>query len=311
MQKPSWFHMSSNQSSRQFPNTIFVAFALVFVIVFSITNAHASLEDDFRRQLIKEVSLAVEDKSLVDGIVEIRFRREFEKWKGTSSEVPTSAVNMVVPNEKKKKSSDVFSQLVNKNFGSSASVNTGIGNVGFFGFSYYLNPNARLRADLTANKSTGNTELIRSNSYLVEKSIYSLGTYIDWHPFQNGFKFTAGINVNRMEQKVTSLRNSTITVNGKNALAGNNYLDIAYKFPKVTPYFGFGYESGTGNDFGWNGIAELGVMVGRYDAEAKTNLLGESNITLEDLNLEIDANRNALFKSRYQPIVKIGLKYGY
>ncbi len=281
------------------------------MIAFWNTNAHASLENDFRRQLIKEVSLAVDDMSLVNEIVEIRFRREFEKWKGPSPEVPTSAINIVAPNEKKRKSTDAFSQLASKNFGSSVSINTGIGNVGFFGFTYYLNPNARLRADLTAYQSTGKTESIVSTSYIVDKSNYSLGTYIDWHPFQNGFKFTAGINVNRMHQKVASLRNSTITVNGKDAVAGNNYLDIAYKFPKVTPYFGFGYESGAGNDFGWNGIAELGVMVGRYDAEAKTNLLGESNITLEDLNLEIDANRNALFKSRYQPIVKIGLKYGY
>jgi hypothetical protein len=52
-------------------------------------------------------------------------------------------------------------------------------------------------------------------------------------------------------------------------------------------------------------------MIGRYDAEVKTNLLGESNITLQDLQLEVDANRSSLFKTRYQPIAKIGLKYGY
>ncbi len=303
--------MSSNQLARQSVNATFAVFALVLGISLFVNNAHAGMEDDFRRQLVKEVSLAVDDKSLVNEIVEIRFRREFEKWKGTNSEAPTSAISIFAQNGKVQNSADAFSQLASKNFGSSVYVNAGIGNVGFFGFAYYLNPNARLRADLTAYQSTGNIESIHSTSYLVDKSNYSLGTYIDWHPFQNGFKLSAGINVNRMQQKVTSLRNSTITVNGKNAVAGNNYLDISYSFPKVTPYLGFGYESGTGNDFGWNGIAELGVMIGRYDAEAKTNLLGESNITLEDLNLQIDANRNALFKSRYQPIVKVGLKYGY
>ncbi len=303
--------MSSNQLARQSVNNTFAVFALVLGISLLVNNAHAGMEDDFRRQLVKEVSLAVDDKSLVNEIVEIRFRREFEKWKGTNSEAPTSAISIFAQNGKVQNSADAFSQLASKNFGSSVYVNAGIGNVGFFGFAYYLNPNARLRADLTAYQSTGNIESIHSTSYLVDKSNYSLGTYIDWHPFQNGFKLSAGINVNRMQQKVTSLRNSTITVNGKNAVAGNNYLDISYSFPKVTPYLGFGYESGTGNDFGWNGIAELGVMIGRYDAEAKTNLLGESNITLEDLNLQIDANRNALFKSRYQPIVKVGLKYGY
>jgi hypothetical protein len=55
----------------------------------------------------------------------------------------------------------------------------------------------------------------------------------------------------------------------------------------------------------------VGVMIGRYNAEAKTNLLGENSINLQDLSAEIDANRNAMFKSRYQPIAKIGLKYGY
>lgn len=303
--------MSLNQLTRQSRNTTFPLCWVVLNIALYINNAHAGMEDDFRRQLIKEVSSVVEDKSLVDGIVEIRFRREFDKWRGSNSEVTTSSAISLAPNLSALSTDDALNELSKRNFGSSVTANAGIGSVGFFGFSVYVSPNVRLRTDLNAYKSTGKSQTINGSAYVVDKSNYSLGTYVDWYPTQNGFKLVAGINVNRIQHKVKSTPNSAIAVNSKVAPAGDNYLDITYKFPKVTPFIGIGYESGTGNDYGWNGVAEIGVMIGRYDADVKTNLLGESNITLQDLQLEVDANRSALFKSRYQPVAKIGLKYGY
>jgi hypothetical protein len=144
--------MSLNQLIRQLRNTTFPLCWAVLNIALSINNAHAGMEDDFRRQLFKEVSSVVEDKSLVDGIVEIRFRREFDKWRGSNSEVTTASAINLAPNSSAQSTNEALTELSKKNFGSSVTANAGIGSVGFLGFTVYVNPNVRLRTDLNTFK---------------------------------------------------------------------------------------------------------------------------------------------------------------
>jgi hypothetical protein len=287
--------------------------AAVLVLATTSQNAHASLEDEFRKLLKIEVEKEISDKTVTGDIIEIRFRREFEKWKEQMTLTSTSNFHKnKSPNINLETSEvDAFRQLAQKNFGSNSATYLGIGTRFTIGLSTYINENYKLRNDLSGISSSNNFRSINGSSFVVAESNYSLGSYLDWYPSNRNFRLTAGINFNRIQHQVRSQPNTPINVNGKIAQAGENYLNITYKFPKITPFLGMGYESGTGNDYGWNGFAEVGVMIGRYDAEAKTNTLGQNSINLQDLTSEVDTNRKTLFKSRYQPVANIGLKYGY
>lgn len=271
-------------------------------------DASAGLAEDFREILFAQVSKEVKDKSLVADIVEIRFRREFDKWKGvTPITKDTSISHFKIVNFL----DEDYKKLNQRNFGSSDTIYLSAGKRITLGYSKYINHSFKFRTDISGISDENNSNIINGNQYKVSQSDYSLGSYIDYYPFQSNFRISVGLNLNRIQHIVTSQPNTAITINGKTAQAGSNYIDITYKFPKVTPFIGIGYETGTGNDFGWNGVAELGVMVGKYNTEAKTNLLGQNAINLEDLNAELNTNKSTLFNSKYQPIAKIGLKYGY
>lgn len=288
--------------------SIYVLLTSMVVFALPIQNSYAGLAEDFREILIAEVSKEVEDKSLAADIVEIRFRREFDKWKGVST---NDQVSQVVLFTTKNPHTEDFSKLSNKNFGSNHAGYVSIGNRVAVGLSSYLNSYLRFRLDISGVAIENKSQVINGTQFKTSQTDYSLGSYIDFYPFERNFRVSAGLNLNSMKYTVNSQPNSAISINGKTVQAGNNYIDITYKFPKVTPFIGIGYETGTGNDFGWNGVAELGVMIGKYDAVAKTNLLGQNSISLDDLNAELNSNRNTLFKTKYQPIAKIGLKYGY
>lgn len=285
-------------------------------IAFSITtfsgNLYASLENDFRTLLLKEVTAQVSDMSVVNDIVEIRFRREFAKWK---EKVNLATISNLQRNseaeELKVFNKEALEKLKNNNFENNNAIYFGFGNRFTLGFSTYINENYKWRNDLSGISSSNNPRSINGSNFLVNEANYSLGSYLDWYPSNRNLRLTAGVNFNRIEYQVKSQQNAPINVNGKLAQAGDNYLNITYKFPKITPFIGMGYESRTGHDYGWNGFAEVGVMIGRYDAEAKTNLLGQNSINLQNLTSEVETNRKTLFKSRYQPVANIGLKYGY
>lgn len=280
----------------------------VVVYALPIKNVHAGLADDFREILLTQVSKEVDDKSLIADIVEIRFRREFEKWKGV---VPNALDSKVANFSKTKVEGEEFKELKKKNFGNANFAYLSIGNRITVGYSNYINHSLRFRTDISGISEENKSNTLNGSQYKISQSDYSLGGYIDYYPFERNFRISAGLNLNRMQHIVSSQPNTAITINGKTAQAGSNYIDITYNFPKVTPFIGIGYETGAGNDFGWNGVAELGVMIGKYNTIARTNLLGQNGINLEDLNYELNSYRNTLFKNNYQPIAKIGLKYGY
>ncbi len=303
--------MSTQQLVQHFTNTTFAVFAMVLGTALSVSNAHAGMEDDFRRQLIKEVSVAIEDKSLVDEIVEIRFRREFEKWKqDTLKQTPvviqsSNLTTDINSNKDKLQSKSVWDPS------NQHSVYGGIGSHLQVGFSTALSSTVRLRTDMRVSLPENKNYVIDSSEYMVDKTGFSLGSYLDWYPYEHGIKISTGLSLNHIKTRALNQPYSSIASNGKFAPSGSNYLDITYSFPKVSPYIGIGFDSSKLNDRGWDAYGEIGVMIGRYDASAKTNLIGVNGITKSDISTQVETIGAAVKNKRNIPVGTIGLRYKF
>lgn len=274
------------------------AYICALGLISCIGIVHASPEEDFRRILLQEVSAEISEKSLISEIVEIRFRREFDKWKITQ----TSDKNHNNSFEKFENKLDYFGR---------PSTYAGIGTKVAIGFQKKINENFGYRFDASGKDTSKKNKQIGTNPYQVEESNFSLGTYFDWFPFAGNFRISTGINLNKIE--TTALINATQNsqINGKNATTSSDSLNISYKFSKITPFVGMGYQSGNEGDYGWSSFIDIGVMFGKFDADAKTNLVGQNSISVQDINYEIDTVRQNLFRGNYIPTAIFGMKYSY
>jgi hypothetical protein len=113
-----------------------------------------------------------------------------------------------------------------------------------------------------------------------------------------------------MQTRLQSVQGTSANINGKTFNTGTEVLDITYKFPLYTPYFGLGYQS-TASENGWSVYADLGLMFGKYDAHARTSMVGLNTVTLADVDAELNTLRGSLFKWSYVPVGAVGIKYRY
>jgi hypothetical protein len=73
---------------------------------------------------------------------------------------------------------------------------------------------------------------------------------------------------------------------------------------------GIGYQSAASDD-GWSVYADLGLMFGKYDAHARTSMIGLHTVTATDVDMELNTLRGSLFKWSYVPVGSVGIKYRY
>ncbi len=71
-----------------------------------------------------------------------------------------------------------------------------------------------------------------------------------------------------------------------------------------------GYQSAA-SDNGWSVYADLGLMFGKYDAYARTSMVGLHAVTASDVDAELNNLRTSLFKWSYVPVGAVGIKYRY
>jgi hypothetical protein len=278
-----------------------ISYAFWFIVC--IGSAHASPEDDFRKILSQQVTEEVSDSSIVRDIVEIRFDREFKQWK--VAQVHTEQVSQKRDEKNLEKLQERLSY-----FGR-PSTYVGAGTRISIGFQKNINERFGYRFDASGKSTSIHNQQIGVNSYQVKESNASLGGYIDWFPFAGNFRFSAGINLNRINTSASLTGNSTAKINGNNVTTSSESFDINYKFSKISPFVGLGYQSGNVGDYGWSSFADIGLMFGKFNADAKTNLVGQNSVTVSDINYEINTVRGKLFRGNYIATAVVGLKYSY
>lgn len=145
-------------------------------------------------------------------------------------------------------------------------------------------------------------------------NLRTAGIFADYHPFQNGFRVSAGPVLNYNSLNVSVTPNQNITING------NTYTPTQVgqatgklKFRKVAPYLGVGYESAFTNESCLSLNVEAGVL---FQGKAKGTFSATGTLAntqpqlLSDLksNAEKAANKGLI---RYFPVISIGFKYRF
>ncbi len=311
-----------------------VVATLLFLCAFHPVNVYAEDIDAFRARVFKEVLLEVPDADLAKQIVEIRVKREFikqqtpvEKPQTKEELAPNTVAEKQVPINQPApaatnqpsgrtastlpKASDQANEVMNAQPSKRANdVYVGVGNRVVVGYAYPISTEFSLRTDLAGLPTREGNKSIDGNQFAVTESNTSLGAYLDWFPNGGDFRFSLGVNANSIRTRLQSVQGTNANINGKTFNTGTEVLDITYKFPLYTPYLGLGYQSAA-SDNGWSVYADLGLMFGKYDAYAKTSMIGLNTVTTADVDAELNTLRGSLFKWSYVPVGSVGIKYRY
>ncbi|MCG8670364.1 MAG: hypothetical protein MI867_13180, partial [Pseudomonadales bacterium] len=150
----------------------------------------------------------------------------------------------------------------------------------------------------------------------------------DYHPFQGGFRITAGIFSTDLgieleakpSQSEFEIGDETYIVSDGN----NNPLQLSaeIEFAPVSPYIGFGWGNSPGEGLGFT--IDVGLLV---VGEADLKFDASGTVTEESSGLTIDVERNAEFQENLQkeqaeledefedfsvyPVVMLGVSYTF
>jgi hypothetical protein len=196
------------------------------------------------------------------------------------------------------------------NFALSAKAGTlGLGLEG----STSLNPNfnARVGAN-TFSYDYGNTA--SGIKYDVDLKLLTLAGLVDWFPFSNGLRLSAGamVNYNELDMNATSsssyeIGGTTYTPADVGTLSGN--LD----FNRLAPYLGVGFGNPFEKDSSWSFNFDLGVLFqGSPDLSVSTTGALATNAAFQaDLEKEKQDLKNTLNEFKYYPVISFGITYRF
>lgn len=327
-------HNNRNRSNSIYKPHLSLWGWLLLMCAFHPASVYAEDAAAFRARVIKEVLLEVPDLEMAKQIAEIRINREFLKQQSpavmsapkqdSANKIPakrslpikqpvqgTNELPVVLNTSPTAKANEPISSDLNLQSSKRTNdVYVGVGNRVVAGYAYPISTEFSLRTDVAGLPTSEGYKSIDGNQFAVTKNNTSLGAYLDWFPNGGDFRFSVGVNANRISTRLQSVQGTNASINGKTFNTGNEVLDITYKFPLYTPYLGLGYQSAASDD-GWSVYADLGLMFGKYDAHARTSIVGLHKVTLADVDAELNTLRGSLFKWSYVPVGAVGIKYRY
>lgn len=287
-------------------------------------QANSLVEEKSR--ILSEVKQTITDDALAAQITEIRFRREVLENKSNLKE--NSSIHRNASDSEDSKSSDSnikkitnpiiqsqqsAHQSLKENkilLNSKISLYTGFGNSLKFGLSNKINNNSDYRIEVSGLKRTDSSKNIHNSIFRFDENNLSIGLLADWLVNESPFKLTLGLNINRIRTSIYPSTN-TLSINGNQINLGSDIYQVDFKFPTVTPYIGVRFQSVNEDRLGLHFYGDAGLMIGKYDATAKTSLIGTKNIQVSDVDSELNSLRNNLYRRGYIPQINLGLSFGY
>jgi hypothetical protein len=138
-----------------------------------------------------------------------------------------------------------------------------------------------------ANKSYG------GSTYKTTRDEQHLGVFMDWSPKDNNWFLTGGLTLNNHRIKVQTTADASLA--------------IEYKLPLLTPYVGIRYAQKSFNDRGWEGFAEVGMLLATLNASSTT----DGSVSDTTVQSEVDRIRKSIYQWSFVPKAVVGLSYKY
>ena len=150
--------------------------------------------------------------------------------------------------------------------------------------------------------------------YDFDLELLSASALIDWHPFNNAFRASAGLflNDNSLELKAKAagsyqIGDTTYTAAQVGTLKGE------LEFDDVSPYIGIGWGNAVGKDKSWTICVDIGVIYQgspelslTADGTLSNNAAFQSNLSREKADLEDD-----LEDFEFYPVISLGVAYKF
>ncbi len=146
-------------------------------------------------------------------------------------------------------------------------------------------------------------------------------TILDWHPFGNGFRLSAGIIFSRNKIDLEARLDDVVTIGGRNYVI-DDLADMSgdVEFNPVTPYLGLGWGNfiGTGNR--WSFFIDAGAQYygsPSVSLHADCSPLGNSvaPTACRGLDAAVEKEENDLNYEvkdyKWYPVLNIGLAYRF
>lgn len=144
-------------------------------------------------------------------------------------------------------------------------------------------------------------------------NLFTVGAMADYHPFQNGFRVSAGVMYNGNKIDISATPAANVNINGVNYMPAQvGTMKGKLDFRKIAPYIGFGYDGALTSNGALSFNAEVGVLFqGSPRASVSASgLLGAQQALLNNIKAEAekDTNKGLI---RYYPVVSVGFKYRF
>jgi hypothetical protein len=151
--------------------------------------------------------------------------------------------------------------------------------------------------------------------YKLKMDLVSAGGTVDWHPFTNGFRLSAGARYHNVDFNGTGDFTGNFTIgNNLYTIAQTGTIAVSMKSANsVSPYLGLGYDSTHFSDSRWALAFDLGVIYGGKPkshieaANALADPLLAADLLLEQKKLDDSAGKYGQF----WPVATLALKFRF
>ena len=200
---------------------------------------------------------------------------------------------------------------------SSYSVIYKMGTLGFgVDFEYMFNSTLGVRANFNGFSYRVNGVALGDNEYSFEGDLASSGLLVDYHPWQNAFRFSGGVyNHKSSITGVVKPTSGEVTVGDKTYPSMQiGSIDTKIDFNHINPYMGFGFSSASKS--GWHFMADIGALYigtpkAKLTAKAAKGFEGLQYILDDQAKIEEDKINNTLEKYNWYPVLSVGVQFKY
>lgn len=201
------------------------------------------------------------------------------------------------------------------------------GKIGFLGaglgYAHGISPSLTARADFTTAGSYSHDGSSSGLDYEARLRNNQATAYLDWFPFDSGFRLTAGLGVRSTRVTADARPDGAGTVTIGDTTVGYGAEDRAHakvEMPRFAPYLGLGWGHNVGRDrkTGFGFVADVGFYVGKPDVNfsvndslrTKLNLASggnaESEIRRQRTDIQDEADKLKVFPALY-----VGISYTF
>lgn len=184
---------------------------------------------------------------------------------------------------------------------------------GGINIGYQFSRNLDIRANVNGFR-VNQTYLVDNLNYDSRITYLSAGVLADFHPFNNGFRFSTGLYYNDNHVNASSQYGLPGAPSSPQNMGGIN---IHARYNIISPYFGWGYEKEIVKGLSFN--ADMGIL---YQGRASfnenphcdmTNTYCQASLPAIKAHMETERNdlQRKLDKYRLYPVISFGVTYRF